>query len=74
MTTHRTGSGEPSRTLALLWGALAPTPPHKGPARSLTVPQLVDAALDLADASGLGAVTVRAVAHRVGVSAMSVYT
>ncbi|WP_067197243.1 TetR/AcrR family transcriptional regulator [Microbacterium sp. XT11] len=68
----RTGSGEPSRTLALLWGQVAPA--RKGPARSLTVEKIVDAALTLADEQGLAAVTVRAVAQAVGVSPMSVYT
>lgn len=70
--TDRTGAGEPSRTLALLWGRAAAA--RKGPARSVTVEQVVDAALVLADESGLAAVTVRAVAERVGVSPMSVYT
>lgn len=73
MTTHRTGSGEPSRTLALLWGE-AEQRPRKGPARSVTVAQVVDAALALADERGLAAVTMRAVSERTGVSPMSVYT
>ncbi|GAA1524634.1 TetR/AcrR family transcriptional regulator C-terminal domain-containing protein [Nocardioides humi] len=73
MTSASTGSGEPSRTLALLWGEPAGAR-RKGPARSVTVAQVVDAALALADAEGLAAVTMRAVAERVGVSAMSVYT
>jgi len=72
VSSERTGSGEPSRTLALLWGE--PLAPRKGPARSITVTQIVDAALSIADESGLGAVTMRAVAERVGVSTMSVYT
>lgn len=71
--SESTGGGEPSRTLALLWGT-DPEPPRKGPARSLTPEQVVDAAVGLADERGLAAVTVRAVAERVGVSAMSVYT
>ncbi|WP_106816676.1 TetR/AcrR family transcriptional regulator C-terminal domain-containing protein [Microbacterium timonense] len=73
MTADRTGSGEPSTTLALLWG----TPVgqrRKGPARSVTVQQIVDAALALADAEGLAALTMRAVAEKVGISPMSVYT
>ena len=74
MTETSTGSGEPSRTLALLWGDPSEAPRRKGPARSVTVAQVVDAALLLADERGLAAVTVRAVAERVGVSAMSVYT
>jgi AcrR family transcriptional regulator len=73
MTSERTGSGEPSATLALLWGTPG-AERRKGPARSVTVPQIVDAALALADADGLAALTMRAVAERVGISAMSVYT
>ncbi|WP_127818044.1 TetR/AcrR family transcriptional regulator C-terminal domain-containing protein [Microbacterium sp. CPCC 204701] len=73
MTAERTGSGEPSATLALLWGAPVEQR-RKGPARSVTVPQIVDAALALADAEGLAALTMRAVTDKVGISAMSVYT
>ncbi|KNX38578.1 TetR/AcrR family transcriptional regulator [Luteipulveratus halotolerans] len=74
MTDKSTGAGEPSRTLALLWGDESVTRRRKGPGRSATVAQVVDAALALADEQGLAAVTMRAVAERVGVSAMSVYT
>ncbi len=74
MTDNSTGAGEPSRTLALLWGEQPAPPRRKGPARSVTVGQIVDAALSLADERGLAAVTVRAVAETVGVSAMSIYT
>ncbi|MFC7489693.1 MULTISPECIES: TetR/AcrR family transcriptional regulator [unclassified Knoellia] len=69
-----TGAGEPSRTLALLWGDPSAAPRRRGPGRSVTVEQVVDAALRLADEQGLAAVTMRAVAEAVGVSAMSVYT
>lgn len=72
MDVDRTGSGEPSRTLALLWGEQ--TAPRKGPSRSVTVEQVVDAALRVADDGGLAAVTTRAVADAVGISPMSVYT
>lgn len=74
VTTTSTGSGEPSRTLALLWGDASVAPRRKGPGRSVTVEQVVEAALALADEEGLASVTMRAVAERVGVSAMSVYT
>lgn len=74
MTEKSTGTGEPSRTLALLWGGGVDAPRRKGPARSVTVEKVIDAALALADEQGLAAVTMRAVADRVGVSAMSVYT
>lgn len=73
MGEHRTGVGEASRTLALLWGA-EPPENRRGPARSLTVEAIVSTALALADEEGLDAVSIRAVAGRVGVSAMSLYT
>lgn len=73
MPEKHTGSGEPSKTLALLWG-IESRPIKKGPARSLTVQQVVDAALAIADEDSIDAATIRAVARRLGVSAMSVYT
>lgn len=74
MSAKSTGAGEPSRTLALLWGDPSAGPRRKGPGRSVSVEQLVASALALADEQGLAAVTMRAIAERVGVSAMSVYT
>jgi AcrR family transcriptional regulator len=74
MSVKSTGLGEPSRTLALLWGDASAGPRRKGPGRSVSVEQLVDGAIALADEEGLAAVTMRALAQRVGVSAMSVYT
>ena len=74
MPSDSTGTGHPSHTLALLWGEPTRTTRRKGPTRSVDAGQIVDAALRLADDQGLAAVTIRAVAERVGVSAMSVYT
>jgi len=42
--------------------------------RSLTLDQIVDAAMELLERDGLGAVTIRAVAERLGVGAMTLYT
>ncbi|HEY0639579.1 MAG TPA: TetR/AcrR family transcriptional regulator [Pseudonocardiaceae bacterium] len=62
-------AGDPARSLGLLWG------PHTRPGRSgLTVAAIVAAATALADAEGLGAVSMRRVAERLGVGAMSLYT
>jgi AcrR family transcriptional regulator len=79
MATHRTGAGEPSRTLALLWrdqrtadGGAATA--RRGPGRSRSVDDVVDAAVDLADRKGLDAVSMRALGAAVGISTMSVYT
>ena len=68
------GGGEPSRTLALLWRGAEEVGARRGPERSVTVDAVVQAAIALADADGLAAVSMRAVAQRVGISAMSVYT
>ena len=49
MTSEATGTGQPSRTLALLWGEPAATGRRKGPARSVDVSQVVEAAQRPAD-------------------------
>jgi len=60
---------DPARSLGLLWGS------HARPGRSgLTVGAIVTAAMDLADADGMAAVSMRRVADRLGVGAMSLYT
>ena len=72
-----TGAGEPNRTLELLWRHHVPADaerPRRGPERTHTVDQVVDAALTLADAEGLEAVSMRALASRLGLSPMSLYT
>ncbi|WP_259144738.1 TetR/AcrR family transcriptional regulator [Tsukamurella ocularis] len=60
----------------LLWRAEAgePAPGRKGPKQRLTVDEVVASAIELADAEGLAAVTMRALAARLGVGPMSVYT
>lgn len=72
MASNRTSSGDPARTLALLWGA-GGTPRH-GPERGLDVGAVVDAAVALADREGLPAVSMRRVAQELKVSAMTLYT
>jgi AcrR family transcriptional regulator len=77
MPVDRTGAGDPDRTLALLWRHAAgrePAPPRRGPRPSRSVDDVVEAALALADERGLEAVTMRAVAQRVGMAPMSLYT
>lgn len=60
---------DPVRSLALLWG------PQDRPGRSgLTVRAIVDAAITVADADGVDALSMRAVAQRLGVGTMSLYT
>ena len=77
MNAARSGAGDPARTLALLWrGREAPDggPPRRGPRQGLTVDGVVSAAVGLADAEGLQAVTMRHLAQTLGVSPMTLYT
>jgi AcrR family transcriptional regulator len=73
MPTVYSGSGDPARSIALLWGLS--TGRRRGPRPKLTVAEIVRAAVALADESGLDAVTMRRVADRIGgTTAMSLYT
>src|ERR687894_236913 len=56
------------RAMVLLWGV------GKGPRRGLSVEEMVEAAVGLADDEGLEALSMRRVANRLGVGAMSLYT
>ncbi|MFC9790224.1 TetR/AcrR family transcriptional regulator [Rhodococcus sp. NPDC127528] len=68
-TTSHEGRTDPARTLALLWGE------HSTSGRTgLGVDAIVAAAIELADAEGLEAVSMRRLADRLGVGAMSLYT
>jgi AcrR family transcriptional regulator len=66
-------SGDPARSIALLWRDPAAVP-RRGPARAWDLDAIVAAAIGLADHGGLAAVTIRAVARIVGAAPMSVYT
>jgi AcrR family transcriptional regulator len=58
--------------MALLWrGKREPT---RGPKPTLAVEQIIAAAVEIADADGLAAVTMRRVAERLNVGAMTLYT
>ena len=69
----RTGAGDPARTLQLLWRDPAAIP-RRGPRQGLTIDEVVAAAIALADAEGLDAVTMRRVAGQLGVVPMTLYT
>jgi AcrR family transcriptional regulator len=70
--TEYGGSGDPKRSLELLWRAhQAPT---RGPKPRLDLDQIVNAAMDVADAEGLATLSMRKVAERLGVGTMSLYT
>jgi len=70
--TEYAGRGDPRRTLNLLWGRA--DAPARGPKQGLTVAEIVAAAIEVADAEGLGAVSMRRVGERLGKSAMGLYT
>lgn len=69
MSAKKASDADPARSLALLWGS------HSKPGRSgLTVRSIVQAAIELANAEGLDAVSMRHVAERLEVGTMSLYT
>jgi AcrR family transcriptional regulator len=72
MAKEYSGGGNPARTMALLWGTQKS--PSRGPKPGLSVGQVVQAAIEVADAEGLSGLSMRRVAERIGISTMSVYT
>jgi AcrR family transcriptional regulator len=76
VTTEYSAAGDPKRSLELLWGAEGrdDRPGRPGPKPRLTVDGIVRAAIEIADAEGLAALSMRRVAERLGVTAMSLYT
>ena len=67
------GQGDPARSMALLWRTPgARTGP--GPKPGLSVDAIVTAAIAVADTDGLAGLSMRAVAERLGVTAMALYT
>lgn len=59
------------RGIALAWGVAAD--PQRGPKREMSVERIVEAAVEIADAEGLGAVSMAAVAASLGYTPMSLY-
>jgi len=62
---------EISRTLALAWGLAAA--PQRGPKRELSLERIVEAAVAIADAEGLAAVTMQRVAQTFEFTTMALY-
>ena len=69
--TDESGRGDPGRTLELLWGTREP--PSRGPRPGLTIEQIVRTAIELADAEGLEALSMRRLATELGAGTMSLY-
>ncbi|OLT27967.1 TetR family transcriptional regulator [Nocardiopsis sp. CNR-923] len=72
MSTQYSKSGDPARSLALLWRTTEPTSRRRTP--DLSVDRIVAVASEMADADGIGALSMRRVAERLGVGTMSLYT
>lgn len=71
--SERSSAGDPARTLELLWGR-PDGAPTRGPKQRSSVAEVVRAAVEIADAEGLEALTMRAVAKRLGLTPMATYT
>jgi AcrR family transcriptional regulator len=72
MSQDIAGRGDPLISLQLLWGKTKPQ--KRGPKAKGSVRELVKAAVAIADAEGIEAVSTRRVADAVGISSMSFYT
>lgn len=70
--TDYPGSGDPKRTLDLLWRVAQQR--SRGPRPARDIEQVVAAAVTVADEGGLDALSIRSVAKRLGTSPMSIYT
>ena len=67
------GTPEGRRAVELLWDPPAPAP-SRGPRPKTSLAEVVDAGVAIADAEGLEALSMRKVASRLGIGAMSLYT
>ncbi|GAA2292638.1 TetR/AcrR family transcriptional regulator [Streptomyces kunmingensis] len=70
-STETSGSGDIQRTMELLWGTAAR--PSRGPRPALTLDRIVTAAIEVADAEGIAAVSMRRLAQDLGTGTMSLY-
>ncbi len=71
------GQGDARRSMALLWrgeGTEEVSRPGPGPKPGLSVDQIVDAGIAVADADGMAGLSMRAVGERLGRTAMALYT
>jgi AcrR family transcriptional regulator len=72
MAPEYLGRGEARRSMDLLWGRFLPA--TRGPKAALELETVILAAIELADADGLDAVSMRRVAERLEMGTMSLYT
>jgi AcrR family transcriptional regulator len=71
MTADTPVEPELPRGIALAWGVAAS--PQRGPKREMSIERIVDAAVEIADAEGLAAVSMSRVAQSLGYTTMSLY-
>jgi AcrR family transcriptional regulator len=69
----RTGAGDPARSVRLLWRDQQSQARRRGPRPALTIDDVVDAAIELADQEGIRAVTMRRLASMLDVAPMALY-
>lgn len=74
MNVEYSGTGDPGKSMALLWRKSMPPVRTRGPKPALSVDRIVAVAIEIADVDGLAALSMRRVAERLGVGAMSLYT
>ncbi|RKE20463.1 TetR/AcrR family transcriptional regulator C-terminal domain-containing protein [Streptomyces sp. TLI_171] len=74
MATNRSSAGDPARTLALLWGTSTGSSGRRGPRQAHSTADIAAAAVRIADAEGLDALTMRRLAQELGLSPMALYT
>ncbi|MFC6087451.1 TetR/AcrR family transcriptional regulator [Sphaerisporangium aureirubrum] len=74
MAIEYTGAGDPARSLALLWRTREKSGRKSKGRPDLSVDAIVRAAIEVADADGLSALSMRRVAEHLGVGTMSLYT
>src|SRR5260370_28214690 len=70
LSTEYSGSGDPQRTIDLLWGVQRR---RRGPKPSLSGDQVVTTATQIADRDGLGGLSMRRLARELGITAISLY-
>jgi len=66
------GAGDPARSIELLWGLQERS--KRGPKPKLSLAKITRAAMEIADAEGLDALSMRRVGDNLGVTAMSLYS
>lgn len=75
MAPEYAGRGDAARSMELLWGRACRGPKGtRGPKQGTDLETIVRTAIELADAEGLEAVSMRRIAERLGLGTMSLYT